>query len=123
MERQPFKNVCPGATWESTSHSSVSNADADSIGAIGGVEMRRVMVVIQNRDRDSKKAADYGHAAISTIYFGNRESENANQYHLNARSDFGPPPGRRPRASYQGARPSAFRSVVSSLNISHSMTE
>lgn len=88
MERQPFKHVCLGATRKATSYSSISNTDADSIGAIGSVEMRRVMVIIQNRYGDSEKAADYRHAAISNSYFRNRESKTANQHHLNATRGF-----------------------------------
>jgi hypothetical protein len=84
MQHQPFEHVRLSAAREVALHSSIANTHADSIGTVGGVEMRRVVIVVEYRDGDSKKAADYGHAAILILSFRNRESENSDQYHLNA---------------------------------------
>ena len=49
------------AARKATSHGSVANADTDSMAAVRRVEVRRIVVIVEDRNRDAEEAADNGH--------------------------------------------------------------
>ena len=57
MEFQPLQNVGRRARREPADEPSVANPDTDSMACVRRMEVRRIVVVVQDRDGDSEKAA------------------------------------------------------------------
>ena len=56
MEGEPLEHEGLGAAWKLTRHLSVANGDRDLELSIGRVEMRWIVIAIENRDGDAEES-------------------------------------------------------------------
>ncbi len=63
MKAGLFEDMRQRAGRKAAVHRTVANRDRDFEVAIGGMEVRRRVIAVQDRDGDSEEAADDGHDA------------------------------------------------------------
>jgi hypothetical protein len=58
VQVEPLEHVRLRAAWEAPGDGAVADADGDAMLAVGGVEMRRIVIPIEDGDRDAQEAAN-----------------------------------------------------------------
>jgi hypothetical protein len=64
MQLQPLEDEASGAWWECAAYMAIANGHGDLEFAVRSVKVRRVVVAIEDCDRDSEKTGDDGHVAM-----------------------------------------------------------
>jgi len=83
MKLHLFENESSGAGWKRAAHAAAANGHSNLEFAVYSVEMRRVVIAIEDCDCDSEKAGNDGHVAIVQLLWvdavRNRQSWNRNR--------------------------------------------
>ncbi len=64
MQLQPLENqsLCPG--WKRSAYNTIANGHSNRELTVRGVKVRRIVIAIEDCDRDSEKAGNDGHGAM-----------------------------------------------------------